>query len=156
MNSLLKFGIGTFCWIAASVTQAESISRINPPTLLDSTAYGFTQVVVAPNNGRTVYLSGQFSSDTEGNVLGETVAEQIPIALQNLKHAIKASGAKPENVVKIQIYIVDHAQKDAYQLQSEIKQLFGDNLPASTLVPVPRLALDGMKFEIDAILVIPN
>jgi enamine deaminase RidA (YjgF/YER057c/UK114 family) len=156
MNSLLTFGIGALGLIAASVTQAESISRINPPTLLDSTAYGFTQVVVAPNNGRTVYLSGQFSSDTEGNVLGETVAEQIPIALQNLKHAIKASGAKPENVVKIQVYIVDYNQKDAGQLQTELTRLFGDNLPASTLVPVPRLALDRMKFEIDAILVIPH
>lgn len=32
----------------------------------------------------------------------------------------------------------------------------GDRKPASTLIPVPRLAVDGALFEIDAIVAIPN
>ena len=35
-----------------------------------------------------------------------------------------------------------------------VKRLFGDALPAQTLVPVPRLALDGMLFEVDAVAVL--
>jgi enamine deaminase RidA (YjgF/YER057c/UK114 family) len=34
--------------------------------------------------------------------------------------------------------------------------MWGDKPPASTLIPVPRLALDGMLFEIDAFAVIPE
>jgi enamine deaminase RidA (YjgF/YER057c/UK114 family) len=32
----------------------------------------------------------------------------------------------------------------------------GDHKPTSTLIPVPRLAVEGLLFEIDAIAAIPN
>jgi enamine deaminase RidA (YjgF/YER057c/UK114 family) len=35
-------------------------------------------------------------------------------------------------------------------LTAECLEFFGSALPAQTLVPVPRLALDGMLFEIEA------
>ncbi|MGY2290930.1 RidA family protein [Pseudomonas sp. SDO528_S397] len=134
--------------------QANAITCLNPPTLLDTSAYGFAQVVVAPNRGHTVYLSGQSSSDTQGNIVGQTMAEQIAQAFKNLKCAIQASGAKPEHVVKVQLLVVDHQEDYVGCLQAELKALFGNHLPASTLIPVPRLALDSMRFEIDATLVI--
>ncbi len=132
----------------------QMITCINPSTLLDTSAYGFSQVVVVPNAGHTVYLSGQSSSDTQGNIVGKTMAEQVAKAFNNLKCAIEASGARPEHVVKVQLLVVDHQEAYVGCIQSELKQLFGDHLPASTLIPVPRLALDAMQFEIDATLVI--
>lgn len=135
---------------------AETMQRINPETLIDSSAWGFTQVVVTPKKGKTVYLSGQYGGDPQGNIVGETVEEQMTQSFKNLKAAIAASGAGPEHVVKITVLIVGHSEKYLPQLTEETLALFGDTLPASTLIPVPRLALDDMLFEIDATLFIPE
>lgn len=134
---------------------AADITRINPPTLKDTSPYGFSQVVVAPSSARTVYLSGQFSGDIDGNVRGVTMEEQIAYSFENLRLAIEAAGAKPENVVKIQVLIANHQEAYVELVQAQIEKLFGTHLPASTLIPVPRLALDDMRFEIDATLIIP-
>ena len=141
---------------ASFAVNAETMQRINPETLIDSSAWGFTQVVVTPARGKTVYLSGQYGGDTEGNIVGSTVEEQMTQAFKNLKAAIAASGAGPEHVVKITVLIVGHREKYLQQLAEETQALFGDTLPASTLIPVPRLALDDMLFEIDATLFIPE
>ncbi len=39
-------------------------------------------------------------------------------------------------------------------MTKHIVKTFGKALPAQSLVPVPRLALDGMLFEVDAVAVI--
>ncbi|MBZ9784927.1 RidA family protein [Pseudomonas sp. REP124] len=156
MNIKARITVGILFATFSMASFAGDVSRINPPTLKDTSQYGFSQVVIAPSNARTVYLSGQFSGDVSGKVRGKTMQEQIAYSFENLRHAIEAAGAKPENVVKIQVLIVDHEQDYVSLVQSQIQQLFGEHLPASTLIPVPRLALDGMRFEIDATLVIPE
>jgi enamine deaminase RidA (YjgF/YER057c/UK114 family) len=76
-------------------------------------------------------------------------------AFANLRVALSAVGARPEHVVKVNTYIVDHDQSKFEQLLSELFEMWGNQTPAHTLVPVPRLALNGMLFEVDAIAVIP-
>lgn len=155
MNRILSTTLGVAVAMCTPAAFADTIERINPPTLKNTAEYGFSQVVVAPNSGKTVYLSGQFSGSPSGDVQGKTLPEQIDKAFVNLKLAIEASGAKPEHVVKILVLVVDHEQDYVQHITAQISQLFGENLPASTLIPVPRLALDGMLFEIDATLVVP-
>ena len=42
-------------------------------------------------------------------------------------------------------------------LGDELARAFGAQMkPACTLIPVPRLALDGMLFEVDAVVVLPE
>ncbi|NEP03428.1 MAG: RidA family protein [Okeania sp. SIO2G4] len=134
----------------------QAIQRLNPSGLFDTTPYGFSQVVTVPSTGKIVFVSGQFSGDLEGNVLGNTLEEQMHLSFQNLRTAIEAAGAKSEHVVQIRVLIVDYQEEDLILFQREIQELFGDALPVSTLIPVPRLALDDMLFEIEATLFIPE
>ena len=90
-----------------------------------------------------------------GQVVGETVIEQMRVAFANLRRAIDAAGAKPEHVTHIRVLIVDHREDYLEPLATEVRALFGQSLPASTLIPVPRLALDTMLFEIEATLFVP-
>lgn len=39
-------------------------------------------------------------------------------------------------------------------LTKNVKEMFGQALPAQTLVPVPRLAIDPMLFEVEAIVML--
>ncbi|MCL6417560.1 Rid family hydrolase [Aestuariirhabdus sp. Z084] len=65
-----------------------------------------------------------------------------------------AVNAKPEQVTKITTYVVDYHPDRLTTMTEHLRSLFGDTLPAQTLVPVPRLALDGMLFEVDAVAVL--
>ncbi|WP_109315468.1 RidA family protein [Pseudovibrio ascidiaceicola] len=156
MKTIASLSLGTLMIAAAGIAHAEGLERINPSTIVDTSPWGFTQVVVAPSNAKTVYISGQFSGDIDGNVLGKTVGKQAEIAFSNLRKAIAASGGKPEHVVKIQVLVAGHGEDKLHAIKEQADKLFGQHLPASTLIPVDRLALDGMLFEIDATLAIPQ
>ena len=133
----------------------DSIKRLNPETLFDAAPYGFSQVVIPPE-GTTVYLAGQGAIDVNQSVVGNNLEEQLPVVFENLRLALESVDAKPGNVVKIQTFIVDYKPEHLEPYINELIKFFGKNLPADTLVSVPRLALDGMLIEIDATAVIPN
>jgi len=125
------------------------MNRINPKSLFDSRKYGYSQITKISAQTMT-FISGQFSSSVEGEVIGTTLIEQITHSFRNLKIAIKESGASPDDVAKIQILIVGHTEEDLVHLVKESEALFGNKCPASILIPVPRLGLEDMLFEIDA------
>ncbi len=48
--------------------------------------------------------------------------------------------------------IVDHSEERLHVFGAEMQAAFGQGVkPTCTLIPVPRLALDGMLFEIEAV-----
>ncbi|CAM3839235.1 RidA family protein [Parendozoicomonas haliclonae] len=155
MKRIVNILLSSVVALSVASTATAGIKRINPDNLVDTRQFGFSQIVITPPSGHTVYISGQFAGDEDGNLIGKTVEEQMQQSFKNLKTAIKASGAKPEQVVQIRVLIVDHQMKYLEPLERELSGLFGKKLPASTLIPVPRLALDGMLFEIEATLFIP-
>jgi len=69
---------------------------------------------------------------------------------------LAAVGATPEQVVKITVLSVDHDERKQKLISAARNKMWSDDLikPASTLIPVPRLAGDGMLFEIDAVVAI--
>lgn len=133
------------------------LTFINPPELSDSSQY-YSHIAIAPHGGTTIYIAGQTATESDPiGGLGDKRAE-MKKAFSNLRIAIAASGAKPDDVVSINVYIVNYTEADLKFLAEEEAALFkAGQMPTSTLVPVPRLALDDLLFEINAIAVIyPN
>jgi enamine deaminase RidA (YjgF/YER057c/UK114 family) len=128
------------------------IQHINPDGAFDPTPYGFTHVVIVPANTALVYIAGQLGTDEMGNIVSPDFEPQLKQAFANLSKALAAVGAEPEKVVKITVLSVNHdAEKQRLISQARNAMWQGEQKPTSTLIPVPRLAGDGLLFEIDAV-----
>ncbi len=128
---------------------------VNPETMFDPTPHGYSVAVVAPANARLAFISGQGGQDARGGP-DPAFAAQVRQAYANLAAAIQALGARPQDVVKLTLFVVDHDMGKLGALTAAVTELFGATLPAQTLVPVPKLAIDGMVFEVEAIVALPN
>ncbi|GAB4532033.1 MAG: RidA family protein [Pleurocapsa sp.] len=128
---------------------------INPPGIADtSSSYGFSQAVSVPPGTKLVYIAGQGGADTDGNY--GSFREQLERAFASLATILKAVGSSPDKVVKITILSVEHNQEKLALISAKRKSFWSNHKPASTLIPVPKLASDGMLFEIDAVAAIPD
>ncbi len=132
----------------------EAVKFINPAGLYDPSQHGYTHIAIASPGTTTVYNSGQGGEDENGKLVAD-FGSQLKQAFTNLRIALSAAGARAEHVVKITVLVVEHNEEKLQQLENEVLAMWGDKPPASTLIPVPRLALDGMLFEIDAVAAIP-
>jgi enamine deaminase RidA (YjgF/YER057c/UK114 family) len=133
------------------------IQHINPTGLADPSHYGYAHITVVPANASLVYIAGQLGEDEAGKPVSSDFAIQLKQAFVNLRTALTAVGATPEQVVKITVLSVDHDNEKQRLISQERNTMWNsDRKPASTLIPVPRLAVEGMLFEIDAVAVIAN
>ncbi|USD34556.1 MULTISPECIES: RidA family protein [Vibrio] len=130
----------------------KTITFHNPSHLFNPTPYGFCHTVTAPSNGQLVYISGQSGGEGVEHRLSEDFRQQVQSVLTNLDIALTAQALSFGDVLKITVLIVDHNESKLNIWSDEmLKRWPCDHLPASTLIPVPRLALDGMKIEVDAV-----
>ena len=126
---------------------------VNPHNLYDPTPNGYSTAVIVPSGARIAYISGQGGQDGRGQ-LSPDFAVQVKQAYANLRAALDGLGARPDQVAKLTIFVVDHDMSKLEVLTSNVKEMFGKTLPAQTLVPVPKLAIDPMLFEVEAVVVL--
>ena len=137
----------------STATTAQELTIINPPTLGDPTPNGYSTAVIVPANARVAYISGQGGQDSTGG-LSPNFAAQVEQAYANLGASLEGIGARPDQVAKLTVFVVDHDMSKLGVLTQNVTAMFGDRLPAQTLVPVPRLAIDPMLFEVEAVVVL--
>ena len=139
-----------------TVTAPSGHAFINPPGLYDPRPNGYSHVVVAQAPARLVFLAGQGGETADGQLSPE-FADQVQQALRNLQTALHAAQADLAHITRLTVLVVDHSPQRLAVLSDAIKALWGERpTPACTLIPVPRLALDGMLFEIEAQAVVPT
>jgi enamine deaminase RidA (YjgF/YER057c/UK114 family) len=128
----------------------KSIQLFNPAGLYDPAPNGYSHGAAVAAGTRLVLLSGQGGEDAAG-LLAEGFEAQLRRALDNMVLALAAQGARPADVARTLVLVVDHDEAKLHLLGREFDRIWGDAMkPACTLVPVPRLALDGMLVEIEA------
>ncbi|OEO29891.1 enamine deaminase RidA [Devosia insulae DS-56] len=155
LTQLLIGGLFIMTAGASTATMADEtrLSIVNPPNLFDPTPNGYSTAVIVPAGARIAYISGQGGQDSTGG-LSPDFAAQVKQAYANLGAALQGLGAKPDQVAKLTLFVVDHDMSKLGVLTEAVKAMFGDTLPAQTLVPVPKLAVDPMLFEVEAIVVL--
>lgn len=129
------------------------LTIVNPQNLSDPSPNGYSTAVITPRGVRVAYVSGQGGHESRG-ALSPDFAVQVEQAYANLRTALEGIGAKPDQVAKLTVYVVDHDMSKLPVLTKNVKELFGKTLPAQTLVPVPKLAVDGMLFEVEAVAIL--
>ncbi|AEG51862.1 enamine deaminase RidA (YjgF/YER057c/UK114 family) [Ensifer sp. SEMIA 135] len=142
--------------VPAATTANENdlkLTIVNPKNLYDPTPNGYSTAVIVPREGRVAYISGQGGQDSSG-ALSPDFAVQVQQAYANLRTALDALGARPDQVAKLTVFVVDHDMSKLEVLTRNVKEMFGAALPAQTLIPVPKLAIDPMLFEVDAVVML--
>ncbi|MBB4505555.1 enamine deaminase RidA (YjgF/YER057c/UK114 family) [Rhizobium leguminosarum] len=129
------------------------LTIVNPKNLYDPSPNGYSTAVIVPRQGRLAYISGQGGQDSTG-ALSPDFAVQVKQAYANLRTALDALGAQPDQVAKLTVFVVDHDMSKLEVLTRNVKDMFGASLPAQTLIPVPKLAIDPMLFEVEAVVIL--
>jgi 2-iminobutanoate/2-iminopropanoate deaminase len=104
--------------------------------------------------GDLLFVSGCVPTDADGNVVGgDDVAAQARKTLENIGVILERAGASFADVAKVTVFLTDI--DDRPKINPVRQEIFGDAKPASTLVEVSRLAIPGIKIEIEAVARIP-
>jgi 2-iminobutanoate/2-iminopropanoate deaminase len=116
---------------------------IQPPDVVTPKA-PFSPVVVS---GDHVFTAGQVAFDQNGDLVGSDVASQARRALENLRSCLEAAGCGLDDVVKVNAYLVDLADFDAYN--AVYGEFFAAPYPARTTVQAG--LPPGVLVEIEAV-----
>jgi 2-iminobutanoate/2-iminopropanoate deaminase len=103
--------------------------------------------------GDALYISGIVPVDENGAVVGDEVVGQARQVFAIMARVLAAAGATPADVVKVTVYLLDI--DDRPKINPLRQEFFGAARPASTLVEVSRLAVDGALLEIEAVAHLP-
>lgn len=116
------------------------------PTLQEPISH-YTHAV---SYGDLVFVSGCTATNGDGLMVGaddiEAETEQV---LRNLEEALIAAGSNLQHVLKVTLYLTDI--RDRERINVVRQELFGSVRPASTLVEVSKLAIEGARLEIEAV-----
>jgi len=116
---------------------------IQPPDLATPRA-PYSPVVVS---GDHVYTAGQVAFDDTGAVVGNGMEAQTRQALTNVRSCLVAAGCTLDDVVKVNAYLADLADFDAYN--AVYREFFTEPYPVRTTVQAG--LPPGLLVEIEAV-----
>ena len=130
---------------------AAKIEPYCPQTVFNPA--GYSQGIKVTNAQTILFLAGQVSYDKDGTPKhkGDFKA-QARECFECVKRLVEAGGGTVKNIVKINTYVTDIANRPASR--EARKEVFGDHEPASTMVQIGALADPAYLIEIEAIAVV--
>jgi enamine deaminase RidA (YjgF/YER057c/UK114 family) len=130
--------------------KAQPLEITNPEGIYDPRAHGYSHVASVSEKDLLVFIAGQGGSKTDG-VLSDDFRTQVKIVFENIEIALSSKGLKMQNIAKLTTLVVNYDDEKHQILIEESTKIWPDlKFPVNTLIPVARLALNGMLIEIDA------
>ena len=121
----------------------DPVKAIQPPGLAIPKS-PYSPVIVS---GDLVYTAGQVALDENGAVVAGGVEAQVRQTLANLRSCLEAAGCALGDVVKINVYLTDLANFDAFN--AVYREHFVEPYPARTTVQAG--LAPGLLVEIEAV-----
>jgi 2-iminobutanoate/2-iminopropanoate deaminase len=120
--------------------------EIRVPELAEPVSH-YTDAVRA---GDLLFVSGCIAVDGDGRLVGgDDAVAQTRQVFANLEAILAAAGASIRDVVKVTVFLTD--VRDRVAVNTVREEIFGGTRPASTLVEVSKLVVDGARVEIEAV-----
>lgn len=132
-----------------------SITRLNPPTMPDAAAAGYSQISIA-EAGRIACISGQVAWTPGGGAVPATLGGQAELAVRNAKAALAAIGATAKDLMIVRVYMVDLDEARLGELWPHIHELFDGEQPSLTGIGVAALAGPDLQVEIEMTVRVPG
>jgi 2-iminobutanoate/2-iminopropanoate deaminase len=129
-----------------------AIEHLNPASLFRSPA--FSQGTVIPSGSAIVVVGGQDGVGADGKLVGDGISAQTEQAMRNVLAVLEEAGARPTEVAKLTIYLVEGV--DVNEAFAASRSVWGDQPTAVSVVFVSRLGPPGALVEVDAIAAIPG
>ena len=131
------------------------LTLINPESL--GAPSGYTHGLLADSNGKLLFISGQIAWDEKQKIVSDDFVEQFDRALANVITVVRAAGAKPEQIVRLIVYVTDKVEyrERTREVGERYRNHMGKHFPAMVLVEVAGLLDDAAKVEIEGMAVIP-
>ena len=126
-----------------------SVTRLNPDTLADASALGYSQISVCPP-GHQVFISGQVAWTRDSHDAPDDLVEQTRIAATNLLAALEAAGSSAQLLTALRIYVVDLDAERMGQVGGMLVRMLEGAQPCMTMVGVTALVAPDLQVEIEA------
>ena len=107
--------------------------------------YGFSRAIRV---GDRVIVAGTAPIPHQGEEVAETAYRQMLRCGQIIVSVLQAAGASPGDVVRTRMYLTDTG--DADEVGRAHREIFGEAVPAATMVGVAALIDPAWKVEVEA------
>jgi 2-iminobutanoate/2-iminopropanoate deaminase len=121
---------------------------------VDALAEPISHFTDAVRAGDLLFVSGIVAVDGGGRLVGgDDVVAQARQVFENMRAVLAAAGCGFEDVVKVTVFLTD--VDDRPRINPVRQEVFGATRPASTVVEVSRLAVEGAKVEVECVALVP-
>ncbi|MCX4967584.1 RidA family protein [Streptomyces sp. NBC_00654] len=129
---------------------ARAVTLIRSSVLSDVVEYAYA--ATAPAESRLIFLAGACPLDEDGSTaaVGD-YAGQAAKAFENMRAALAAADASPQDVISTRVLVASTRQEDLVTAWEVVRDAFGDHDVPSTLMGVTVLGYDDQLVEIEAV-----
>lgn len=115
--------------------------------------YDFLDLPVGPyvhavKHNETLYLSGLTAFNSEAQA--QPIEQQTREIFRQIELLAKAENSGLKNLIKVTLFVADFSRMQ--QLRETLDDIYGENIPASSLVSVNALFCNELAIEIEAII----